>query len=248
MKKIFYIILLLVFACNSEDANDCFQKAGNTIQKEVPVTAFETILVNRDVELILKQGPEFLVSIESGENLMNDITAEVIGEQLQITDNNTCNFVRDYALTKVYVQAPNVSEIRSSTQYDISSDGVLEYDQLTLISEDFNAPGTFTTGDFRLQVANMQQLRVTTNNMSFIYVSGSVENLSVRFFSGAGRFEGANLIAQNVDVYHRGSNDMIVNPQQQLTGELRGPGDLISVSQPTVVDVEQFYTGALIFD
>ena len=41
---------------------------------------------------------------------------------------------------------------------------------------------------------------------------------------------------------------MIVNPQVSLFGELRGTGNLISVNQPPTVDVEQFYTGALIFD
>jgi hypothetical protein len=40
---------------------------------------------------------------------------------------------------------------------------------------------------------------------------------------------------------------MIVNPQQSLTGLLRGTGDLISVNHPPIVDVEQLYTGHLIF-
>ena len=56
-----------------------------------------------------------------------------------------------------------------------------------------------------------------------------------------------NLIAQNVDIFHRGSNDMIVNPHVSLSGELRGVGDLISVNEPPTVNVEQFYTGELIF-
>ena len=68
------------------------------------------------------------------------------------------------------------------------------------------------------------------------------------YFAGAGRFEGANLIAQHIIVFHRGSNDMIVNPQQSLSGELRGSGDLISVNTPLSVDVEQYYIGELIFD
>ena len=70
----------------------------------------------------------------------------------------------------------------------------------------------------------------------------------VGFFSGSGRFEGENLIAQNVDVNHRGSNDMIVNPQASLTGILRGTGNIISVNVPPIVDLERIYTGQLFFD
>mgnify|MGYP000023516778 CR=1 FL=1 len=40
---------------------------------------------------------------------------------------------------------------------------------------------------------------------------------------------------------------MVVNPQQTLTGQLYGTGDLISVNQPTTEDVERFYTGELRF-
>jgi hypothetical protein len=40
---------------------------------------------------------------------------------------------------------------------------------------------------------------------------------------------------------------MEVNPQQSLTGEIRGIGDVISTQTPVVVDIEQFYTGQLLF-
>ena len=70
MKKLIYLLsLIVIFSCNSEDANDCFQKAGSNIQEEVVLPSFEKILVNRDVELILKQGADFQVLIETGENL-----------------------------------------------------------------------------------------------------------------------------------------------------------------------------------
>jgi hypothetical protein len=40
---------------------------------------------------------------------------------------------------------------------------------------------------------------------------------------------------------------MIVNPQESIVGELRGTGDLISLKTPSIVEVEQYYTGQLIF-
>ena len=248
MKKLFYIItLILVFTCDSEDASDCFQTSGSIIQQEVSVDAFTTILVNRDIELILKQGLEFEVIIETGRNLMNDVEAIVVDDQLKLTDHNTCNYVRDFGITKVYVTAPSITEIRSSTQYDVSSDGILDFENLKLVSEDFNVPGSFTVGDFRLDV-NLITLRITTNNNSSFYITGQTENLFVGFFAGSGRFEGENLIAQNIQVFHRGSNDMIVNPQQSLSGQLLSTGNLISKNEPPIVDVEVLYTGRLIFE
>lgn len=247
MKKLIYIVFVFVFACNSEDANDCFQTSGNIIQEEVEVLDFERILVNRDIELIITEAAEYKVTIETGENLINDVKVEVIENRLVLIDNNTCNYVRDYGLTKIYVEAPNLTEIRNSSQYEVSSVGTLTFPSLNLISENFNENVEFTIGDYRLTINN-ENLNIVSNNISSFYVNGVTENLSVNFFSGSGRFEGENLIAQNVDVYHRGSNDMIVNPILSLTGELRGTGDLISVNEPPIVDIEEIYIGDLIFN
>lgn len=248
MRKIIYILTLIFFvACNREDANDCFQTEGNTVQQEVVVSAFENILVNRDVELILEEGPQYKVTIKTGKNLLNDVSVIVVDNQLRLTDYNSCNYVRDYGITKIYVTAPNIKEIRNSSQYEVSSIGVLTFPELKLISEDFNAPGNFTMGDFTLQI-DSDKLSIVSNNISSFYINGTVNTLFVGFYSGAGRFEGDNLIAQNVEVFHRGSNDMVVNPQISLTGELRGTGNLISVNQPPTVNVEELYVGELIFD
>lgn len=248
MKKLVAIFMsFLILACSSEDANDCFQTSGKIIQEEVSIVAFTKILVNRDVELILKEGADTKVIIETGENLINDVTVEVVGNQLQLTDNNTCNFVRDYGITRVYVTAPNITELRNSSQFEISSQGILNYNSLRLISEDFIEEDAFAVGDFNLQIS-ATSLEIISNRSSMYMISGNVENLKVGFYAGSGRFEGANLVAQHVDVFHRGSNDMIVNPQQSLTGELRSTGNLISLNQPSLIDVEQFYTGQLIFE
>lgn len=246
MKRLIYICAFLIFACNSEDANDCFQASGSIIQQEVDVVGFERILVNRDIELIITEAPEYKVIIETGENLINDVKAEVIDDRLVLTDDNNCNYVRDYGITKIYVEAPNLTEIRTSSQYEVSSNGILTYPSLKLLSEDFNEVTDFTVGDFRLSL-DSENLDIISNNISSFYIDGEVENLFVGFFSGSGRFEGENLIAQHVEINHRGSNDMVVNPQASLTGILRGTGNVISVNEPPLVDVERVYTGQLFF-
>ena len=119
---------------------------------------------------------------------------------------------------------------------------------MKLISEDFNAEGSVNTdGGFNVKV-DCNQLDCVINNLSTIFISGEVEDLFVGYYSGDARFEGRNLIAQNIDIFQRSSNDMIINPQQTLTGEIRSTGDVRAVNIPPTVDVEEFYTGKLIFE
>ncbi len=248
MKRIINILVLfLIMACNSEHAGDCFQKTGRIIQQEVVVEAFNKILVNRDIELIIKEGVEQKVVIETGRNLMNDVEAIVLDNKLILTDENHCNYVRDYGITKIYVTSPNITEIRSSTQYDISSDGVLTYPNLTILSEDFGEPDTYTNANFRLQINN-NTFRLVFNGLSNCFISGRTENLNLTFAAGSSRFEGRNLIAQKVQLWNRASNDMIINPQQEIKGTISGVGHVIAVNRPPIVEVNELYKGRLIFE
>ena len=248
MKKVVSILIFIIIAsCDSENAGDCFQKTGAIIKKEIAVDVFDKILVNRDIELIIKEGAEQKVIVETGENLLNDVEARVADGKLTLTDNNTCNYVRDYGVTKVYVTSPSITEIRSSTQYDVKSDGVLTYPNLTVLSEDFGVPGTFTNGNFRLKIDN-NSFSLVFNNLSNCFISGKTNRLHITFASGTSRFEGQNLIAQNIQLWNRSSNDMIVNPQQEIKGEISGVGNVISVNKPPVIEVEEVYKGRLIFE
>lgn len=248
MKKIIYIIIFsLVFACDSENTGDCFQKTGSIIQQEIAVATFDKIFVNRDIELIIKEGITQKVVVETGENLFNDVEASVLDGKLTLTDKNACNYVRDYGVTKVYVTSPNITEIRSSTQYDIWSDGVLTYPKITLLAEDFSLPGSITSGSFFLEIDN-NDFSLVFNNLSNCFISGKTNNLNITFAAGTSRFEGRNLIAQNVQLWNRSSNDMIVNPQQQIKGTISGTGNVVSVNRPPIIEVKEQYKGQLIFE
>ncbi|MDY8136513.1 head GIN domain-containing protein [Aquimarina sp. 2201CG5-10] len=247
MKKIVYIVfILIIYGCDTENALDCFQRTGDIIREEIVVSDFTRILVNPNVELILKEGETTEVIVETGDNLLNEVSAIVEGNRLILSNTNDCNFARDFNQTKIYVTAPNITEIRSATQFDIFSDGTLSYPSLKLLSEDFNEDTGTTTGTFNLQLDN-ESVEVVSNNIASFFLSGITENLNVGIFSGTGRFEGAELIAQNVEIFHRGTNKIIVNPQQSLRGEIRSTGDIISVNRPPTVDVTTFFTGKLLF-
>ena len=200
------------------------------------------------VELIIIDGPVQKVILQTGEYLIEDIEITVNDGRLELVNNNACNLTRDYGITKVFVTSPNLAEIRNASGITVRSEGVLSYNTLRLVSEDFNQEGDVSTnGDFQLEV-DCNILRVDVNNLSSVFVSGEVNSLIVKYYSGDARFEGRHLIAQDVEIFQRSSNDMIINAQQSLLGEIRSTGDVILVNTPPIIDVEQFYTGQLIFE
>lgn len=241
-------MISLLLSCDNKNVPDCFQNSGDIIQEEVVVSEFSKIIVFERVQLILREAPKQKIIVETGEYLRDDIEVSVQDGQLILRNNNGCNMSRDYGLTKIYVHAPNITEIRSSTGLPVLSDGVLNYPELSLVSDDFGAEGDFhTDGDFQLEV-NCQNLSVINNNLSHLFLSGTVENLFIGFYAGDSRFEGRNLKAQNISIFQRSSNDMILNPQVSVTGEIRSTGNVILVHEPPLVDVKIFYKGRLMIE
>ena len=244
MKNIFLFILLIgLYSC---DVNDCFESTGKIIQKEIELDLFEKIEVGNEVTLTIKQGTTQKVVIETGENLIDNVTIEVIDGELFIKDESSCNLSRDYAVTKVFITSPNIKIIRSNTARLIKSDGVLNYNNLILISEDFNKDA-LNIGDFNISI-NSQTLSITSNGSSLFTIKGNVQNLQVGFHSGSTRFIGKELIANNVNIIQKSSNDILINPQNQIKGNIYSIGDVISYNHPPTVEVEEHYSGKLIFE
>ena len=67
-------------------------------------------------------------------------------------------------------------------------------------------------------------------------------------YSGNSRVEAADFLIQDLIVFHRSTNKIIVNPQMSIIGQIRSLGDVISKNEPPLIDVTEYYTGRLIFD
>jgi hypothetical protein len=249
MKKLLLILsLVLIAGCNTEDAPGCFKKAGEIVQDEVAVDPFNEIIVYERVKLYIQQGPVQKVVIETGKNLRNDVSVEVIDNRLSIRNDNSCNLIREYELTKVYVTIPDLTWLQNSSGSAIESVGILKLDDLWLRSVNQENDLTIhTDGDFILDL-DVQNLRITNDNVSNYFLSGKAENFDVFFAAGDSRLDAPELIVQNYQIFHRGTNKMIVFPVGSIKGELRSSGNLIAKNRPTVVDIDEYYTGRLIFD
>ena len=249
MKKYIALFSLILVFVSCEKPSDCIESTGDIITKEIAVTPFNRIEVLQGIEMIITQGPQYKVQVQTGENLMNNIEVIQNGSVLSLKDVSTCNWVREFGQTKVYITAPNIEEIYSKTERNISSNGVLTYPILRLIAFDSEVDGRegAGTGDFFINVNNLQ-LVIQNNNVARFFISGQTNDAIIDFYAGDGRVEAPNFTIQTVKVFHRGSNDMILKPMQSITGKMVSTGDIILKNHPPIVNVEQLYQGQIIYN
>ncbi len=238
-----FISLILILSCNSENGSDCFKSQGDLETQEISLDSFSRINISVGIELIVKESEEQTVKVTMGENLINDVKFEVVDGELKITNENGCEMLRNYHSANVYVTTPVLEKIYSSSQLSIKSDGTLTFPELTLesgIIEDTPA------AVFEMQIEN-EVLKVNDNISTVFKISGTSQRLEINFWGSNGRFEGENFRVDEVNVNHRSTNDIIVYPVNSVSGVIRSTGNLVLKNVPPIIEVEQLYTGHIVY-
>lgn len=244
MKNFYYLILsFCILSCNSEEGLDCFKKQGEQITQEISVEFFEKISISDGIELTIKQDTIQAIYLTAGKNLINDIHFKVENGELKISDENGCEILRNTSRAKVYLTTPILQKINSCSQFSIHSDGVLKFPQLELSSGiEEETPASI----FDLEIEN-DRLLVNDNVSSVFRITGKTHHLTINFWGSNGRFEGENLKADEVEIFQRSTNDMIVFPIDKIQGKILSTGNVVLKNLPPVVEVEQLFTGHLIY-
>lgn len=245
MRKILtYSIVFLLFFVSCQ--KDCSETPGKLIEKSIELAFFENITIGQGVKLILKESEETTIIIKAGENRFDNIHYEVSDKTFYIESEDSCFLDPSFEPVEVYVAIPNLLKIRNAGEHSVESDGVLHFPSLTLLCEN-NQSDYFNNGLFDLELDN-ELVQTVTNGNAQVYLKGHTNRLKIGVYSGLGFIDAKSLQANNVEIIHKGWNDVWVNPQVSLTGALYGTGNVVSYNQPEMVDVEVFFTGALLFD
>lgn len=241
------LALLLCSGCRLESVPDCFQGAGPSVEREFDLSDFDRITVFENVRLVLRSGSVQQVVLQAPENLLNEITAEVTDDRLVLRNGNNCNFFRDYGQVVFTVTSPDIREVRSFTGWTIESDGPLQWERLSLLSEGFVVSESETTdGAFDLDLQS-DWVGLVVNGNSYFDLRGRTGFLRVVIAAGNTRVEALELTADTVSVQHRGSQDVLVNPLLRIEGLINGYGDVLSGSRPPEVEVRETFNGRLRF-
>ena len=113
MRKIYFLFSLLLIFISCEKPSDCIESTGEMVTKTVTVNPFTRIKVYRGIAINITQGPEYKVEIKSGSNLIDNISVAQVDNQLIFTDNSSCNWLREYGQTTIYITTPTLEEIYS---------------------------------------------------------------------------------------------------------------------------------------
>lgn len=243
--RILKLFVLVVF-CMCKNPEECFESSGDTIQREVKLEKFDKVFLRKGIEIIIDQADEQKVIIQHGKNLINNVDYYVENNTLHLEDKTSCNFTRSYKNCKVFISVPDLKEIDSKTEYNISSTDYLSFKELYIKSTKEKNDEYGGVGDVNLKL-NVEKISFVSNGTSNFKLEGTTNHLHCFFADGTGKCEAGNLKAKSVYVFHRSHNDVIVFPIDWINGDLYSNGNLYLKNIPKENFVNVHYTGKIIY-
>ena len=217
-KPILLLLVTFLSSCEKEHLGDCFKSTGPIVTEVRPAGTIRAIDVSHKVDVVVRESSLDGILVEAGENIIGGITTRLENGTLYIDNENKCNWVRSYSNpVRVYVSAPGIRHLVQHGNGDISSDGTLHPDTLSL--------EIWNSGNIRLQV-DCRRLETQQHvSVGDVTCSGTAASLYVyNAGNGFGYFSGLSTPLAQVDA--RGTGDTMVRVDSALTYSISGIGNI----------------------
>jgi hypothetical protein len=238
-KSVYIIILLLTTGCAKENRWDCFKSYGDKTTEERSVGEFDSVFLESNIDVEYHYSKEYRVEVVFGDNIIEHIKTENTNGELKISNETTCNWVRDFdkrPLVKLY--APTFSYLENRCSGDI-----LFRD--TLHSESFTYEQWECNGIAELIVKNELTRIAMHVGYTDVFIKGTTSQTEL-YTASNGRMKARSLISPVTLSNNSSVQDMELYASDYLYAEINQRGNIKYEGNPEFIDANFNGSGELI--
>ncbi|RYY39117.1 MAG: DUF2807 domain-containing protein [Chitinophagaceae bacterium] len=209
-----FAVLLLASSCRFAGYH---RVRGNGVlsKQERGLSNFQEVQVTGGMNVVLLQGAQAGVRVETDENLQEYVETEVNGNELHIHARPGYNLDERAGLT-VYVTTASLRALTVTGSGDVSSQGKIAGDGLKIeVTGSGNVALALDMPSVEAQVTGSGTVRLSGNTRTFRSET-----------HGSGEIHAFDLLAEDTRVEVSGSGDAEVFASKQLNVEVSGSGDV----------------------
>lgn len=209
-------IILLLAACGEqvhEEGN------GNISQETRNIGAFSTIEIDGHYEVVLQEGTNPLIEVETDENLHQYLETTLDGQTLKIRNIEK---VKPSEQTRLIITYQRLEDIRLGGSTALSNRNTLNAETLKL-----RVDGAGLV-DLGLEV---RELEIKLTGAGSVNLHGNVEEQKISL-SGAGHLAAFELVSKNCKIELSGVGNVQVNVSDNLEAEVSGVGSIRFMGDP----------------
>lgn len=223
--------ILLISSCKKSDDRACFKSFGEPNQIDIPIDSVERFNLYKGITYHVYQDTLKLIRIIGGKNVIEWIEVNKEGNELDISNKNKCNFLRNYnKQILVEIHYPTYYRFYSET-----SDSLLFKD--TIQSNYLYVEQALGGGHVGLNITGQTLVMIASNGVGSYQVGGQVNHADLRIQSGA-RGNAENLIANSIEIDQNSTGDLYINgTNSTITVNMKGTGNVYYLNAPTSISI-----------
>lgn len=217
------LIALVMMACNLGINIQAVRGSGTLKTEERSVSGFDRISLSGMGDLNVVQGDEEKLTIEAEDNLLQYITTEVRGSELQIGIKDGTNILPTRGI-HFELRVKNLSAV------SVSGAGNLKMDSLKSNDLDLTVSGAGNVDIKNLDVTGVNVKSSGTGNFT---LAGKTQTQNITI-SGAGNYRAGDLESNIADLSVSGAGNSTLWVKEKLTVKISGFGRVEYYGDPTV--------------
>lgn len=206
---------------------------GEVIKQERSVKPFSEIYIKGAFDVVLSQGTEEKVIVETDSNLQECVVVENDGSVLEL--KNSKSRIKKSTKMVVYVTVKDLSKIRNTGVGDIVCDNALKSKTMELVLSN--------VGDVKL-IIDCAELNVEYSGVGDLSLSGSAKKSKINT-SAVGDLKAFDLLVETMNILHTGVGDVAINVSKELILDFRGVGDVRYKGSPDKKDITKAGVGSV---
>ncbi|GAC1425282.1 MAG: hypothetical protein NVS1B13_08910 [Flavisolibacter sp.] len=228
------LVLLSLSTCTKFNL---FSSQGRIIIEQRPAEAFDGILLNNNINLILTQDTIESIRVEAGENIQSSILTQIHNHLLTISRTGSTILSKPGELINVYTSVKEIKKISYQGSGNITSTNTLNSSYFLIISN--NGAGNVTLS----LKTHMTTAGIYNENADFILVGQSDSCYS--YCASRGTLDFRNFEVKKLQIDYSGARDAYVWVRDVLTGNIFYKGNIYIRGNPSIVSLKQRSEGKL---
>ncbi len=241
MKQLFYsaCFIFLLAAINSCKKPGCFGEAGKITTVTRPLAAFSQLILNDNIDLVLTQGNNESMTIESPENIQPNISGDISGGILTISNKTDCRWLRKPGeKITVHLQFRDLQKIDYRGSGNISNTDTIKVDALQIET-------ALGAGDIELTVNNRYTGAYIFQESAGITLHGKSETCFT-YTNSRGTADLGDLEVKKMVIEYGGLADTKVNVTDELDAIIYYKGNILYKGNPVITRSQYYSSGRVI--
>ena len=244
MNKIYFSLILLfsIVACKKPDERACLKRSGDIIKKILNPGEFSRVYLKEHLNYVMIQDTVNYIVIEGGSNLLGFVDCSIIDNELVVSNNNKCKFLR-YKTEKITVEIHfrEIDQLIFQGTELLTNRSNWNFNQMSIVLKDTG--GSMNLTNFTGNTLNL----VNSHGWGDITLSGGVNFFRAELI-GNGYFDAQNFSVQDsISVISSSSTLSKLNADScLLKAQLRATGDVWYYGDPFQIWKEELGSGKLV--